>query len=355
MAANNYFALLMAGGIGSRFWPESTPEQPKQFLDLFNVGRSLLQQTYERIRLIVPHEHIYILTAAEYKEQIRQHLPDLLPEQIICEPIQRNTAPCNLVGALKIHALNPEAKILVAPTDHLIHDTAAFKTDVTQAFELTNDNNLITFGVQPEYPATGYGYIQRNDKNQMSTVVTFKEKPSYALANQYVQSGNYLWNAGIFVWSTKAILSAFKKFEPQMFAAMTPTNHVWQSSSDQDFIDREFSKLTNISIDYAILERSNSVYVIQASFDWNDLGSWSALYKEMEKDIHGNVSIQGDLFADSSKNNLIKTQPGKKVLLVGLEDYIVLEKEDTLVIVPKSKDQLFKQYSKAAQKHWDKS
>lgn len=344
----------MAGGIGSRFWPESTPEKPKQFLDLLGTGKSLLQQTYERIARIMPHEQIFILTAERYKTQILEQLPQLVPDQLICEPVQRNTAPCNLIGALKIKALHQDAKILVAPTDHLINDEIAFKKDIIWAFEQANDTNLITFGIQPKHPATGYGYIQTEKKSRIAAAVSFTEKPDKKLATRYVASGNYLWNSGIFVWSVTAILNAFQRFEPQMFAAMTPPNHDWQSKSDQEFINKEFSKLTNISIDYAILERSEFVQVIQATFDWNDLGSWSALHEEMPKDTLDNASIYANMFVDESHGNLVKTQSGKKVLLVGLQNYIVVENETTLAIVPKSKDQDIKQLSAAAQQIWDK-
>ena len=355
MEAHNCYALLMAGGIGSRFWPDSTPEKPKQFLDLMGWGSSLLQQTFERVVEIVPTAQIFVLTAAPYREQILEQLPDLSPEQLICEPVQRNTAPCNLIGALKIKALNPEAKMLVVPTDHLIQDQQAFARDIRWAFEHANDTNLITFGVTPQYPATGYGYIKRAEQGKMAAVVSFTEKPNEQLAKTYLQTGKHLWNTGIFVWSAQAILNAFEMYAPDMYAAMHTKDHLWNTESDQAFIDTVFPSLTSISIDYAILENSNSVCVIQAEFDWNDLGSWRALYDEMDKDVNGNVSINAHLFSQTSSGNLIKTQSGKKVMLVGLENYIVVENESVLVIVPQSKDQDIKKLSATAQSQWKKS
>ena len=339
MPDKNHYALILAGGIGSRFWPESTPEVPKQFLNLTDDNNSLLQQTYTRIATVVLPSNIYILTAEKYKSQILLQLPSITPEQIICEPVQRNTAPCNLVGALKIQALNPDAKILVAPSDHLIRDIDAFAKDLRWAFEEADENRLITFGIPPTHPATGYGYIAAQENTQFSPVASFTEKPSKQVAEEYLEAGNYFWNAGIFVWSVTAIIKAFDVFEPKMKALLNANPSVWNTDDETPFLSEQFPQCQDISIDYAILERSKTVQVITASFDWNDLGSWSALYQETDKDISGNAVIGGQLVTEDSFGNLVKTSQGKKVLLVGLEDYVIVENQSVLMVVPKTQDQ----------------
>jgi mannose-1-phosphate guanylyltransferase len=349
----DHYALIMAGGIGSRFWPESTPEYPKQFLDLTGTGQSLLQQTFKRIAAFIPESNIYFLTTEQYRSIVLEQLPTLMEGQLLCEPVQRNTAPCVLMGVKKIHSQNPSAKILVAPSDHLIRDEQAFQKDMMDAFEHSNADNLITFGIRPSHPATGYGYIKSENSASLAAVEEFTEKPDLKTAERYVTDGAYFWNAGIFVWSADAILKAFEAYEPEMCQLFSDAS-IWNTNKEVSYIQSQFPLAKEISIDYAILERSPWVKVIPARFDWNDLGSWSALHSETDQDDQGNAVINAQLFAEDASGNLIKTSAGKKVLLVGLKDYIVVENNSVLMILPKSSDQGIKKLGSAARAEWKK-
>lgn len=350
----DHYALIMAGGIGSRFWPESTPEYPKQFLDLTGTGQSLLQQTFKRIAAFIPKSNIYFLTTEQYRSILLEQLPTLAEGQLLCEPVQRNTAPCVLMGTKKIHSQNPSAKILVAPSDHLIRDEQAFQKDVTAAFEHSNADNLITFGIQPNHPAVGYGYIKSENTGSLAAVEEFTEKPDLKIAENYVSDGSYFWNTGIFVWSAIAILKAFEAFEPEMYQLFSDTS-IWNTDKEASYIKSQFPLAKEISIDYAILERSSWVKVIPARFDWNDLGSWSALHSETAQDDHSNAIINAQLFAQDASGNLIKTSADKKVLLAGLKDFIIVENDSVLMILPKTRDQDIKKLGIAAQIQWKNS
>jgi len=344
---NNQYGIIMAGGVGSRFWPESTPEMPKQFLDLLGTGKSFIQQTFERLNKSIPAGQIYILTNERYRKLIKQQLPQLSDEQIIAEPVMRNTAPAILYAAKKIHALNPQAVMLVAPSDHFIAHEEKFTANVQTAFdEVTRYDKLMTLGIVPNSPNTGYGYIQydKNDKNPVKKVLQFTEKPDFETAQKFLAQGNFLWNAGIFVWSSDSILKAFKRYLPEMYQLMSEGDVLYNTLGEKDFIQKTFPQLQNISIDYGILEKANNVYVLPAEFVWNDLGAWNAIYEQLQQEGRDNVVIHSDLIADNSRGNLVKTNH-KKVVLKDLNNYVVVDTKDTLMIIPRKDDQKVKEYA----------
>jgi mannose-1-phosphate guanylyltransferase len=337
----------MAGGIGTRFWPESTPEMPKQFLDLLGNGKSFIQQTFERLNKLIPFEQIYILTNERYRELIKEQIPQISDKQIIAEPVMRNTAPAILYAAKKIHQINNDALMLVAPSDHYIANEEKFTQNVQSAFdELAQSDKLMTLGIVPNAPVTGYGYIQfdKNEVLPIKKVLQFTEKPDLSTAQGFLNQGNYLWNAGIFVWSSRSILQAFKKYLPEMYQIMSRNDDVFNTTIEKDFIKKNFPLLDNISIDYGILEKADNVYVLPAEFVWNDLGAWNAIYNQLKSDTE-NVTINSKLLAENSKGNLVKTNH-KNVVLKDLQDYAIIDTNDTLMIIPRKDDQKVKEFAK---------
>jgi len=344
---NNQYGIIMAGGIGSRFWPESTAEMPKQFLDLLGTGKSFIQQTFERLNKVIPSHQIYILTNERYRDLIKQQLPQIKDEQIIAEPVMRNTAPAILYAAKKIHQQNPDAVMLVAPSDHYIAQEDKFIENVQSAFtEVSQSDKLMTLGIVPNSPNTGYGYIQydKNDDKPIKKVLQFTEKPDLATAQDFLNQGNYLWNAGIFVWSTNSILKAFQKLLPDMYQQMSKDDAVYNTVKEKTFIQNTFPQLENISIDYGILEKANNVYVLPASFVWNDLGAWNAIYEQLQQKEGENIAINTRLTADSSHGNLVKTNH-KSVILKDLQNYAVIDTDKVLMIIPRKDDQKVKEYA----------
>jgi len=341
----NYYAVIMAGGIGSRFWPISNQEFPKQFHDMLGTGQSLLQKTYSRLNQIIPSENIYILTHERYLDITLQQLPATTKEQVVLEPAMRNTAPCILLSALKIHKKNPNAMMLVAPSDHWIEDEKAYAEDVAISFEAAaQEPKLMTLGIAPTFPNTGYGYIESSSEGtEIKQVKQFREKPDYETAKRFVASGNFLWNAGIFLWSTQSILDAFKKHLPEMHALFESGFQQLNTSEEEAFIDANYSKAENISIDYGILEKAANVFVKKATFDWNDLGTWGSLYDKLDKDEAQNAVVNAETFITDSKNNMVFSETGKLVVLDGIEDYIVVDKENVLMLYPKKKEQEIKE------------
>lgn len=341
MDKNNY-AVIMAGGIGSRFWPVSTTELPKQFHDMLGAGQTLLQKTFSRLNKFVPKEHIFILTNARYNNLVMQQLPDISMRQVVLEPAMRNTGPCILYAALKIQKENPNAKMIVAPSDHWIEDEEAFEKDVQKAFEFCSHHDaLMTLGIKPTFPNIGYGYIEY-DKAETKTikmVSRFREKPDYETAKNFISQGNFLWNAGIFVWSSQSVIEAFKNNQPDLFALFEKGISVYNTSKEAEFIGENYAKAENISVDYAIMEQSNNVYVLPASFDWSDLGTWGSLFDELPKDHNNNVVVNSRVLAKDSTGNIIRTKPGKIVVIDHINDYIIVDKEDVLLIFPKDKEQ----------------
>ena len=342
----NYYAIIMAGGVGSRFWPVSTSEFPKQFHDMLGAGQTLIQKTYNRLIQTVPHENILVLTNARYNNLVLHQLPSLAQNQILLEPAMRNTAPCILYAALKIQKINPNAIMVVAPSDHWIEDENSFNQNLKQSFDFCENNNcLLTLGIQPTFPNTGFGYIEfdKHNKKPIKTVTQFREKPDYETAKSFLQSGNFVWNGGIFIWSITSIIAAYFEHQPQMYALFLSGTKHYNSNTEQDFIDQNYHLAKNISIDYAILEPANNVYVLPATFDWNDLGTWGSLHEKLPKDTNQNAIVNAKTILNNATNNIISTDHNKLVIVDGLHDYIIVDKDKTLLIYPKSKEQEIKQ------------
>lgn len=344
----NYYAIIMAGGIGSRFWPISRTSHPKQFIDILGTGKTLIQHTYDRFLKICPPENIYIVTNESYLELVKTQLPSIAYEQILTEPVMRNTAPCVAYGCYKIESLNPDAVIVVAPSDHLIMDEAAFVESINKSMETAlAEDCLITLGIKPSRPDTGYGYIQFTNQllnNDFHKVKTFTEKPTLDIAKTFIQSGDFLWNAGIFVWSAKAIVNAFGRYLPDMHDIFADARSVYNSENERSYVGTAYQQCTNISIDYGIMEKAENVYVLPSEFGWSDLGTWASVYQLAEKDYVGNAVIPAEkvIMYDSS-NCMVNVPDEKLVVLQGLHDFIVVESNNTLLICPRDKEQSVKQ------------
>ncbi|MBC7424532.1 MAG: mannose-1-phosphate guanylyltransferase [Ferruginibacter sp.] len=347
MDKNNYVAI-MAGGIGSRFWPLSRTDYPKQFLDILNTGRTLIQATYDRFALFIPNENIYIVTSYQYKDIVAKQLPDLDPKNILCEPSRKNTAPCIAFIAYKLNQINPEANMICAPADHIILDPTGFKNICLQALHFTaNIKALVTLGIKPTHPNTGYGYIQYEQQavsENVFKVKTFTEKPDKELARTFISSGDFLWNAGIFVWQVKNIVKAFETFLPEMHDVFDAEKLNFSTAGEKDAIERIYPQCTNISIDYGVMEKADNVYIIPSSFGWSDLGTWASAYDNLEKDYLENA-VSGDnvIIIDATKN-IVHANNKKLVLLQGLDDFIVVDTLDVLLICRKDKEQEIKEY-----------
>lgn len=345
----DYYAVIMAGGVGSRFWPVSTQTFPKQFHDMLGTGQTLLQKTFSRLNKIIPSENIYILTNEVYLEITLKQLPEISEKQIVLEPAMRNTAPCILLSALKIKKENPNALMLVAPSDHWIEDENAFAKDIQACFDAAQKEAiLLTLGIEPTFPNTGFGYIEsdKSDASEIKKVKQFREKPDYETAKQFLAEGNFLWNAGIFIWSAKSIVASFEKYLSEMNSLFSKGISVLNTSEEKLFIESNYSQAENISIDYGILEKAENVFIKKATFDWNDLGTWGALHDKLKKDENNNSIVNAETFLKDANNNMIFTESKKLVVLDGIEDYIVVEKEDVLLLFPKKKEQEIKELLK---------
>ena len=341
----NYYAILMAGGVGSRFWPVSTTEFPKQFHDMLGSGETLIQKTFSRLSKLIPAENILILTNERYNDLVLEQLPMVKQEQVLLEPAMRNTAPCILYASLKIQKTNPNAVMVVAPSDHWIEDEVAFTTNLQQCFDFCQkENALMTLGIQPTFPNTGFGYIEfdKKDTNSIKKVSQFREKPDYETAKAFLKSGNFLWNGGIFIWSVQSITEAFSAFQPQMNALFLNGYEKYNTAEEKEFINQNYAEAENISIDYAILEKSKNVYVLPATFDWNDLGTWGSLYDKLDKDDQNNAVVNSKVILENATNNIIRAHDKKVIVIDGLNDYIVVDEGDKLLIYPKSKEQNIK-------------
>ena len=345
----------MCGGIGSRFWPYSRTDLPKQFIDFMGMGRSLLQMSYDRMLPVVPKENILVLTNAMYVDRVREQLPDLDPSQILAEPARRNTAPCIAWAAWRIGAMDPEASMIVTPSDHLISGEAMFVDNVRRGFEFVESRDaLLTLGIKPVRPETGYGYIQVGEKvaDGINKVKTFTEKPDLELAKVFVQSGEFYWNAGIFVWSVAAIKKAFRSYAPDIADKFDSGTGVYGTPAEKEFIDREFPACMGISIDYAVMEKASNVYVETVSFNWSDLGTWSALYDNSPKNADANVTQNCSVLSYNSRGNIFAVRGEKLVVVDGLEGYIVADAGDVLLVCPMSREQSIKQMVNDAKNHF---
>ena len=375
---NNY-CVIMAGGVGSRFWPFSRTEKPKQFLDFFGTGKSLLQMTVDRFRPLIPIDHMFIVTNVIYKQLILEQIPDLKESQILCEPARRNTAPCIAYATAHIRALclrkagltaanqdwtrkEMKANIVVAASDHLILEEEKFRTTIEKAFDFVSKNNAIcTLGMRPTRPETGYGYIQYiNERSQselndgMSAakplndgiypVKTFTEKPNLEMAKVFLDSGDFLWNSGIFIWHLQTISEAFRYLLPEVADRFREGELLMGTKKEEDFIEQMFPKCPSISIDYGIMEKAENVYVIPSSFGWSDLGTWGSLYELSEKDEQGNVSLHSEARFYEAKGNIVVLEPGKKAIVQGVDDMIIAEEKGALLVCKKAEEQRIKQF-----------
>jgi len=346
MNTNNY-CVIMAGGIGSRFWPMSRTQHPKQFIDILGTGETLIQQTYNRFKKICPEENIYIVTNEIYKDLTKSQLAGITDEQIICEPTMRNTAPCIAYANYKIAAKNPDANIIVAPSDHLILKEDEFVRVMNLALSHTSKNDdLLTLGITPTRPDTGYGYIQFIEENntEIKQVKTFTEKPDIDLAKKFIESGDFSWNSGMFVWSLKSIQKAFETLLPDVDDVFKDGLGKYNTPEEYDFIQTAYSTCKNISIDYGIMEKSKNVFVISADIGWSDLGTWGSIYTHLPLDENKNALVGKNVMMYDSSNNIVNVPEEKLVVLQGLDDYIVVESDGILLVCQKSEEQKIKQF-----------
>ncbi|NDW10318.1 mannose-1-phosphate guanylyltransferase [Dysgonomonas sp. 520] len=338
----------MGGGIGSRFWPFSRESRPKQFLDFFGTGRSLLQLTFDRLKKIVPVENILIVTNKAYFDLVKDELPELTSEQILLEPVRRNTAPCIAFATYRIKAINPNANIIVAPSDHLILKEDEFVTTIQKAFDFVEKNPvLLTLGIKPSRPETGYGYIQMSEEkvNDVTKVKVFTEKPDIELAKVFFESGEFLWNSGIFIWNVNTIMDAFHRHLPDIANLLDPGCELFNTPEETQFIEQQFPRSPNISIDYGVMEKASNVYVMAANFGWSDLGTWGSLHDiSNPKDDDANAALAGNtLFFDSSEN-IAAIPKGKVAVVQGLDGYIIADTDNVLLICKKEDEQRIRQF-----------
>ncbi len=351
----NYYCVIMAGGVGSRFWPLSKTKKPKQFLDILGTGKSLLQQTYARFANICPPENIYIVTNKIYTELTKEQLPYLDERQILSEPAKRNTAPCIAYSNLKIKTKNPDALIVTAPSDHLITDETNFTKVIKDCFRFAEKNDsLLTLGINPSRPETGYGYIQKSDKNpkgfdKVYKVKSFTEKPDKKTAEIFLQSGEFLWNSGIFIWSLKSINKSFKNFLPNIYSLFSDTSALSNSESEKNYINIAYSECDSISIDNGIMEHAENVYVMPADFGWSDLGTWDSMYENNKKTSSGNVINSEKVLCYDTKNTIINIPEDKAVIIEGLENYIIAEADNTLLICKRDNEKKIREFVKDAE------
>ncbi|MDR0988716.1 MAG: mannose-1-phosphate guanylyltransferase [Prevotellaceae bacterium] len=346
------FCVIMGGGIGSRFWPFSRKTLPKQFLDFFGTGRSLIQQTFDRFNKVIPTENILIVTNDLYADLVREQLPQLKPEQILLEPTRRNTAPCIAWAAYHIHALNPNANIVVAPSDHLILKEEEFLTAIERGLHyVSKADKLLTLGIKPNRPETGYGYIQiaRQDGENFYRVKTFTEKPELELAKVFVESGEFYWNSGIFLWNVNSILRAVETLIPEVATKLLPGKTLYGTAGEKAFIDENFPTCPNISVDFGIMEKAENVYVSLGDFGWSDLGTWNSLYELSPKDNDGNATLKSHSLFYNSRENMVVLPQGKLAVIDGLEGYLIAESDNVLLICKKEEEHTIRKYVNDAQ------
>ncbi|WP_211252685.1 mannose-1-phosphate guanylyltransferase [Crocinitomix catalasitica] len=346
---SNNFAIIMAGGIGSRFWPMSQETHPKQFLDVLGIGKTLIQMTYERLTKIVPDNQIYVVTNEMYADLVKSQIP-LSDAQILTEPMRKNTAACIAYASHKIYDINPDANLIVAPSDHLILQEERFYEIVKVALEKANSgDSLVTLGIKPSRPDTGYGYIQFEDggdilMGEVRKVKQFTEKPNRELAELFVKSGDYYWNSGIFIWKAKTIIESLNKFKPSLNQLFATKGNDYNTPQEQTFINKAFTDCEDISIDFAVLENAKNVHVVLANFGWSDLGTWGSLDTHLDHDVEGNAVIGDKVHMFESENCIVNLPNGKMAVLQGLTDYIIVEAHDILMVVKKDHEQRIKSY-----------
>ena len=351
----HHYVAIMAGGIGSRFWPKSRTNFPKQFLDILNTGKTLIQATYDRFASFIPAENIFVVTSTEYVNIVKNQLPEIPLQNILGEPSRKNTAPCIAYISFKLANLDPNAKLIIAPADHLILDNIAFTKVCLEALAFVSKHNaLITLGIKPTHPNTGYGYIQYEQhpvSDNVYKVKTFTEKPNLELAKTFLASGEFLWNAGIFVWQGKNLLTAFEKFLPEMSELFVSEQDQFNTTGEEAALQRIYPLCPSISIDFGIMEKADNVYVIPSSFGWSDLGTWNSAYDNLEKDAYTNAIAGENVMVIDSYRNVIHTPPHKLIVVQGLEDFIVVDTDDVLLICKREKEQEIKEYVGEVKRH----
>lgn len=351
MDNKNNYCVIMAGGVGARFWPMSKTSRPKQFIDVLGVGKTLIQLTFDRFTHICPPENILVVTNGIYKELVMEQLPKLTEQQVLCEPSRRNTAPCVAYANHKIKEENPEAIVVVAPSDHIILKEDEFVKNIKTAMKAATENNwLLTLGIKPSRPDTGYGYIQFMEENIYSEdiplhkVKTFTEKPNLEIAKSFLASGDFLWNSGIFIWSLKSIMEAFDQLLPDVESLFAKGAGIYNTDGEEKFIYDTYAVCKNISIDYGIMEKAKNVYTLAVDFGWSDLGTWGSLYTIREKDENANATVGKNVMLYNTKNCIVNMPPDKLVVLQGLDDYIVVEEDNTLLVCKKEDEQQIRQF-----------
>ena len=341
----------MAGGVGTRFWPMSRTSKPKQFIDILGVGKTLIQLTFERLIKICPPENVFVVTNTIYKDMVLEQLPELSENQVLCEPAMRNTAPCIAYANYKINEINPDALVVVAPSDHIIMNEKAFVNDINTALKAAAKNDsLLTLGIKPSRPDTGYGYIQYHEKSiseetpEIKKVKTFTEKPNLEIAKSFLDSGDFLWNSGIFIWSLKSIMDAFKRDLNDVDSLFAEGIGIYNTSGESGFIEKTYAVCKKISIDYGIMEKADNVYVLAVDFGWSDLGTWGSLYDIRNKDKHDNAVMGDNVMLYDTKNCIVNVPKEKLVVIQGLNDFIVVEDNDILLICRKKDEQHIRQF-----------
>jgi mannose-1-phosphate guanylyltransferase len=345
---HNHYVAIMAGGIGSRFWPMSRTHYPKQFLDILGTGKTLIQATFDRFTRFIPAENIFIVTSREYESIVETQLPLVKKENILCEPSRKNTAPCIAYIAWRLNQANPKGALICAPADHLILDEMGFNKVCLEAMNFVEKHKaLITLGIKPASPNTGYGYIQFDQQpvsDNVYKVKTFTEKPNTEIARSFVQSGEFLWNSGIFVWQARNIVAAFQHHLPEMAEVFETEKVHFNTPGETEAIERIYPQCTNISIDYGIMEKADNVYIIPSSFGWSDLGTWNSAYDNMEKDYLENAVAGDQVMVIDAAKCMVHVPDNKLVLLQGLEDFIIVDTQDVLLICKKDREQEIKEY-----------
>ena len=343
---NSPYILIMAGGVGSRFWPASREHLPKQFLDITGSGKSLLCETVDRFLRFVPLDHIYIITHNHYKELVRESVPGLKPEQIIGEPTRNNTAASVALGSMRLNKQHKDAVCIVAPADHIINDEKEFERILKLACQHAEQHDsIITLGITPTRPDTGYGYIEfeKQNESEVHKALAFKEKPDSKTAAMYISSGGYAWNAGIFIWKLSTIMEAFRIHAAEIYEVLIKGMDVYYTDEEEHFITSEYPKTKKIAVDYAILEKADNVFTIPCDIGWSDLGTWNSLYDQSSKDEKENVALSKPAYFEDATNNLLLSRHDKLIVIKGLEDFIIVDTDDCLMIYPKSEEQSIKE------------
>ena len=345
MVKNSTYCVIMAGGVGTRFWPKSRKSNPKQFLDILGTGKSFIRATYERFLPLVPSENFLVVTNQSYKDLVLEHIPELKEDQVLCEPIGRNTAPCIAYAAYRLKKSDPDAQMIVTPADHLVLNETEFHSTISECLEfVANSDALMTVGIKPTRPETGYGYIQKSNSDLISRVKCFTEKPNLELAQAFVECGEFFWNSGIFIWKVKSIVDAFEKFLPEHHALFSSIIDSLGTSQESEAIAQVFSECKSISIDYGVMEKAENVYVRCSDFGWSDVGTWGSVYQLTRKDAYANARSHDGCYLYNTRNSIISIPKDKIAVVNGLKDYIIVDTDDVLLICPRSEEQIIKKY-----------